>query len=188
LDKISFLGEAKAAGQFQARPKGVQAAPNVNINVQVNGFHMTSNDLHSPAANDSKAPRSVWEPLTEDERLDQRAYLSKLSQPILKSYALAAGSIGTKVSCLLEEIKEMVDKDPTNKAVAFSQFIGTIDCGAQEMAVRGIRFVRIDDNMKQLEQFFDRPKRQGLFAFHDTCWCHGIEFIEFNSSILVLPP
>jgi superfamily II DNA/RNA helicase len=71
---------------------------------------------------------------------------------LLDSYELAAGSIGTKVSCLLQEIKDMIHKDSTNKAVVFSQIVGTLDCAAQEMAARGMRFVRIDDDMKQYER------------------------------------
>jgi len=43
----------------------------------------------------------------------------------------------------------MIKKDPTAKAVVFSQFLGTLDVAGQEIATRGIGCARVDGMMKQ---------------------------------------
>ena len=43
----------------------------------------------------------------------------------------------------------MSQKDPSAKAVVFSQFLGTLDVAGQEMTARGVTHARIDGIMQQ---------------------------------------
>ena len=92
------------------------------------------------------------------------------SSPYLTSNTQNTGynNIGTKVARLLEEVKLMTQKDPTSKAVVFSQFLGTLNVIGEEMTIRGVAFARVDGMMKQhhradaINSFTTDPKTKVL--------------------------
>ena len=63
----------------------------------------------------------------------------------------------------------MTQKDPTSKAVVFSQFLGTLNVIGEEMTIRGVNFERVDGMMKQqhhradaIQSFTTDPKTKAL--------------------------
>jgi len=62
----------------------------------------------------------------------------------------------------------MTQKDPTSKAVVFSQFLGTLNVIGEEMTIRGVNFERVDGMMKQhhradaIQSFTTDPKTKVL--------------------------
>jgi len=62
----------------------------------------------------------------------------------------------------------MTQKDPTSKAVVFSQFLGTLNVIGEEMTIRGVNFARVDGMMKQhhradaINSFTTDPKTKVL--------------------------
>lgn len=62
----------------------------------------------------------------------------------------------------------MTQKDPTSKAVVFSQFLGTLNVIGEEMTIRGVAFARVDGMMKQhhradaINSFTTDPKTKVL--------------------------
>ena len=78
----------------------------------------------------------------------QPSYCHTLPPEFLTAWNTGSTTIGTKVARLLEEIKSMIQKDPTAKTVVFSQFLGTLDVAGQEIKARGIGCARVDGMMK----------------------------------------
>ena len=62
----------------------------------------------------------------------------------------------------------MTQKDPTSKAVVFSQFLGTLNVIGEEMTIRSFGFARLDGMMKQhhradaIQSFTTDPKTKVL--------------------------
>ncbi|KAL9179984.1 hypothetical protein ACHAXT_007954 [Thalassiosira profunda] len=103
------------------------------------------NDAPNPSEEDTK-PKAKES--TEVDR-QQRSYCHTLPPEFLTAANTGFNIIGTKIARLLEELKSMIQKDPTAKAVVFSQFLGTLNVAGQEMTARGIQHTRVDGMMKQ---------------------------------------
>lgn len=113
-----------------------------------NGFHLCTKDK-LVAASGAGDRRIAYSPLNENEKRAQRANLHTLPPEFLAAWNDGFNCIGTKVARLLEEIKGMLKKDSTAKAVVFSQYLGTLDLASEELVGRGIKFARVDAMMKQ---------------------------------------
>ena len=151
--ELTFLGDAEDAGKFGASlPAGEEdqkpAANVASMESDVNGFHLSTKDTFA-AASGAADRRIAVVGLNESEQRQQRAFCHTLPPEFLTSWNQGYTTIGTKVARLLQEIKTMMRKDKTNKAVVFSQFLGTLDVAGQEMVARGINFARVDGMMKQ---------------------------------------
>lgn len=150
--ELTFLGDAEDAGKKVARTEDEDQKPKANeakeSNVDINGFHLSTRDTFA-AASGASDRRAVYEPLNDSEKRQQRAFCHTLPPEFLTAWNAGFTAIGTKVTKLLEEIKSMIQKDPTAKAVVFSQFLGTLDVAGQEMSVRGVNYARVDGMMKQ---------------------------------------
>lgn len=117
-------------------------------NVDINGFNLSIKDTLAVASGTSDR-RVVYEPLNDSQKRQQRAFCYTLPPEFLTAWNAGSNAIGTKIARLLEEIKLMIRKDPTAKAVVFSQFLGTLNVAGQEMAVRDVGYARVDGMMKQ---------------------------------------
>jgi SNF2 family DNA or RNA helicase len=150
--ELTFLGDAKEAGEKAAtKEEDDDDDEKCNEeNADINGFQLLTKDVSctTSGANDRRADK-YYQPLSKDDERNQRAFYNTLSPEFLASYNTASSSIGTKVSRLLQEIKLMIQKDPTSKCVVFSQFLTTLDVAGQEMTARGLTFARVDGGMKQ---------------------------------------
>lgn len=168
--ELTFLGDAKEAGETASSPTedGQNVSNETNeSNVDVNGFHLSMKDTIAAASGASDS-RIVDVVLSDSEKREQRAFLHKLPPEFLTSWNTGCCAIGTKVARLLEEIKLMTEKDPTSKAVVFSQYLGSLDVAGQEIAARGIAWVRVDGMMKQhqradaIDSFTNEPNTRVL--------------------------
>ena len=153
--ELTFLGDAKEAEDTTPhKPEGNQkpkAAEEKESSVDINGFHLSTKDTFT-AASGASGRRAVYEPLSDLEKRQQKAYCHTLPSDFLAAWNVGSTAIGTKIARLLEEIKLMIQKDPTSKAVVFSQFLGTLDVAGQEMSVRDINYARVDGMMKQYQR------------------------------------
>jgi hypothetical protein len=160
--EITFLGDATDAG---TAPGGAakeidedsKLAAVVSSSSNSNGFQTTVTDLHAQVsaaeASTIRASRSVMSDTALRSALhEDRARLHTLDEKLLTSYYDCETKIGTKVARLLYEINAMITKSSKSKCVVFSQFVGVLDVAAEELTVRGIGFVRIDEKMKQHER------------------------------------
>ena len=151
--ELTFLGDADDAGKLQEgrnqeSPKQLDSI----VSSEVNGFQITSKEIRSEAA-DSGTRRQKWNlPLNEVEKRERRAALPTLTNGFLEGYDEASSTLGTKISRLLQEVTVMIRNDSKSKCVVFSQFLGALDVASEELAARGIRFVRVDGNMKQYQR------------------------------------
>jgi SNF2 family DNA or RNA helicase len=146
--EITFLGDAEEAGEKVTSQEEDQKPKAMEKCAEINGFQLLTKDVLSTTSGASDR-RSLFQPLNASEKRSQKAFCHALSPEFLASWNISSTTIGTKVSRLLEEIKLMIQKDPTSKGVVFSQFLGTLDIAGQEMAQRGLHFVRVDGMMKQ---------------------------------------
>jgi hypothetical protein len=147
--ELTFLGDAKEAGEQNNAKKEEKKMGATEVSTEVNGFHLMAKDIQVSAATGSATRRVCYNFLTDTEKRQQKACCYTLSPNFLAAREEASSCLGTKISRLLEEVKAMTQKDPKSKCVVFSQFLGTLDIASQEMTARGIRFVRVDGNMKQ---------------------------------------
>lgn len=140
--ELTFLGDADDAGKSTVaeddnhKPEAIENKMETNVNI--NGFNLTTKDvLVSSSASGANYRRVVYEPLTAAEKSAQRSCCHTLPAEFLSSWNRGVTLIGTKVARLVEEINDMIQKDPTSKAVVFSQFLGTLDVAGQELIERG---------------------------------------------------
>jgi DNA repair protein RAD5 len=157
--EITFLGDATDAGTAQGSgdketDEDLKPAAIVSSSSNSNGFQTTATSLHAQVsaaeASTVRASRSAMSDKDLRSTLhEDRALLHTLDEKFLTSYYDCEAKVGTKVARLLYEIKAMTDKSAKSKCVVFSQYIGVLDVAAEELKIRGIGFVRIDDSMKQ---------------------------------------
>mmetsp|Transcript_32798 Transcript_32798/g.68981 ORF Transcript_32798/g.68981 Transcript_32798/m.68981 type:complete len:1630 (-) Transcript_32798:512-5401(-) len=186
--ELTFLGDAEDAGKSVARPAEGSEKPQANegnvSNVDINGFHLSTKDTFS-AASGAGDRRGVYQPLNDSEKRQQRAFCHTLPPEFLTAWDNGFNAIGTKVARLLEEIKCMIQNDPTAKAVVFSQFLGTLDVAGQEMTVRGINYARVDGMMKQhhradaIQSFTNDPNTRVLLLSMRGKLCFVLRFFVF---------
>jgi SNF2 family DNA or RNA helicase len=148
--ELTFLGHAKDAGRPPAEDQKPEAKKeSMGSTVDINGFSFSTKDTVAAASSGAGDRRILYQPLTDMEKRQQRVICHTLPPEFLTAWNDGYNAIGTKVGCLLEEIKSMSRKDPTAKAVVFSQYLGTLDVAGQEMTARGINFARVDGTMQQ---------------------------------------
>ena len=151
--ELTFLGHAEDAGKAVSRHLGedqkFEAKKNTKESIDVNGFSLSTKDTYVSASSGASDRRLLYEPLTDLEKRQQRVFCHTLPPEFLTAWNKGFNVIGTKVACLLEEIESMSQKDPSAKAVVFSQFLGTLDVAGQEMTARGVTHARIDGMMQQ---------------------------------------
>lgn len=143
--ELTFLGDAEDAGKTASltqdqKPKSSECKES---NFDINGFQLSTKDTFA-AASGAGDRRVVYQPLNDTEKRQQRAFCHTLPSEFLTAWDSGSNSIGTKIARLLEEIKLMKQKDPTAKAVVFSQFLGTLDVAQQELLARGFSVARVD--------------------------------------------
>ena len=85
-------------------------------NVVVNGFKMSSIDKLTTVTGASDK-RVSSNPLSDEDRLRQRAVCYSIPPEFLTSWNEASVSVGTKVARLLEEVKSMIRADATSVSV-----------------------------------------------------------------------
>jgi len=148
--ELTFLGNAEDAGKVGSAEDDQKPIVDESkaSNVDINGFHLSTKDIFT-AANGATGRRVVYEPLDDAEKREQRSYCHTLSPEFLTAWNTGSTAIGTKVARLLEEVNNMTQRDPTAKAVVFSQYLGTLNIAEQEIKVRGIGCARVDGMMKQ---------------------------------------
>ena len=149
--ELTFLGHAAEAGEKVAQSADADkkpAATDTKESRDINGFHLSTREFVA-AASGAHDRRVVYQPLSDAEKRQQRAFCYTLPPEFLTAWNNGYNSIGTKIARLLEEIKVMINADATNKAVVFSQFLGTLDVAGQELAARGVNYTRVDGMMKQ---------------------------------------
>ena len=156
LTELTFLGDAKDAGEKKVASNDEDQKPKVEEEkspeaIDINGFNLLTKDIFSNTTGASD-PRVVAVALDQAEKRQQRACCHTIPGEVLEAWNVASCQIGTKVARLLEEIKCMSQTDATSKCVVFSQFLGTLDIAGQELTARGIKFARVDGNMKQYQR------------------------------------
>ena len=150
--ELTFLGHAQDVGKLAAKDQKPEAKQeSTESTFDINGFSLSTKDTVAAGSTCAGDRRISYQPLTDKEKREQRAFCHTLPPEFLTSWNDGFNTIGTKVACLLEEIKSM-RKDPTAKAVVFSQYLGVLDVAGQEMMARGINFVRVDGTMKQYQR------------------------------------
>ena len=170
--ELTFLGDAVDAGKKKGASGEDQKPAAIKTNevttMDINGFHLSTKDSVSVALATANDRRALQDSLTDSEKRQQRAVCHTLPPEFLTAWNDGINIIGTKVACLLKEIKTMTDKDPTSKAVVFSQFLNILDVAGQELSVRGINLVRVDGHMKQhqradaIDSFQNNPNTRVL--------------------------
>ena len=132
----------------------------------------------------------AYQPLSDAEKRQQRAFCYTLPPEFLTAWNNGYNSIGTKIARLLEEIKVMINADATNKAVVFSQFLGTLDVAGQELAARGVNYTRVDGMMKQhhradaIHSFTNDPNTRVLLLSMRGKFDVGVFFLYMHSRFL----
>ena len=165
---LTLLGDAKEAGQLVIVGNDFdKKLPALDSSIDVNGFRLSTKDILTSVTG-AKDVRSCNMRLSKDEKRKQRAYCSELDRDFLDAWNKSQRKVGSKIARLLEEIKEMMRKDPTNKCVVFSQFLGVLDIVGQELSARSVSSARVDGNMQQhervdaIQSFTDDPKTKVL--------------------------
>ena len=118
--ELTFLGDAEDAGKFGASLPEEDQKPKANVasmESDVNGFHLSTKDTFA-AASGAADRRIAVVGLDDSEQRQQRAFCHTLPPEFLTSWNQGYTTIGTKVARLLQEIKTMMRKDKTNKAMA----------------------------------------------------------------------
>jgi len=154
LTELTFLGDAKDAGEKATKSDDDQkpkAEEEKSEAMDINGFNLLTKDIFSSTTGASDR-RAFAVSLDNSEKRQQRAFCHTIPGEVLEAWNTASVQIGTKVAKLLEEIKCMSQNDPTSKCVVFSQFLGTLDIVQQELTARGVKFSRVDGNMKQYQR------------------------------------
>lgn len=147
--EITFLGDASEARKQSCRTVENDQKPKaIESSVDINGFHLSTSDK-LVVASGAADRRSAYSPLDVEQKRIQQVNLHTLPAEFLKTWNEGYNQIGTKAARLLEEIKNMIVKDNTSKAVVFSQYLGTLDIVSEELARRGVKFARVDAMMKQ---------------------------------------
>jgi len=146
--ELTFLGDAVDVDDAKEKSKAETKPKAKDSDIDINGFHLSTKDKFVTASGAGDR-RMAYNPLDEKEKITQQANLHTLPPEFLASWNDGFNMIGTKMARLLEEVKGMIRKDNTSKAVVFSQYIGTLDMASQELAGRGIKFARVDAMMKQ---------------------------------------
>jgi SNF2 family DNA or RNA helicase len=154
--EITFLGEASDAGtraeSEEGEPEDEDSKPAVSSS---HGFQLQANDVKVSVTGAStlRVGRNQIGDVELSEQLRQdKGFLAALGQDFLSNYYKCESMVGTKISKLLHEITEMIQRDSKSKCVVFSQFLGVLDMAAEELHARGIGFVRLDGNCKQHER------------------------------------
>jgi len=154
LTELTFLGDAKDAGEKVSKNDDDQkpkAKEEKSEAIDINGFNLLTKDIFSSTTGASDQ-RALAEILDNKEKMQQRACCHTIPGDVLEAWNIASAQIGSKVARLLEEIKCMSQNDATSKCVVFSQFLGTLDIVQQELTARGVKFSRVDGNMKQYQR------------------------------------
>jgi len=153
--EITFLGQATDAGKRNANDTDEEEDNDDSLETKVNGFQYKAAQHNV----DVKGGGTLRTGFTESDLVrsrdalrDDAARLPTLPAQFLSDYDKASGRIGPKIANLIQEIKAMEKKDPTTKAVVFSQFVPLLDIASQELTARGIRFSRIYGSDKQHER------------------------------------
>lgn len=152
--EVTFLGHAEDAGKTVSRNAEEDQKPEAKKELKestfdINGFCLSTKDTFASVSSGADDRRVLYQPLDDTEKRQQRMFCHTLPPEFLTAWNIGFNAIGSKVACLLEEIKSMRAKDPTSKAVVFSQYLGTLDVAGQEMVARGINFARVDGTMQQ---------------------------------------
>merc|ERR1711957_805894 len=113
----------------------------------MNGFQLSTKETFT-AATGAAGRRVLCEPLDNNQKREQRSYCHTLPRKLLAAWSNGFTQTGTKVARLLEEIDNMIVKDPTAKAVVFSQFLGSLDIAREQIQARGLGCARIDGTTK----------------------------------------
>eukprot|EP00741_Cyanophora_paradoxa_P008377 tig00001304_g8104.t1 len=95
----------------------------------------------------------------------QASFEGRIPAEVLQAHAAAVteGALSTKVAALMAALEEMREKDPTSKAVVFTQFNATFERIVRALRQRDFGFVRIDGGMpagqraRALEKFETDP-------------------------------
>ena len=154
LTELTFLGDAKDAGEKMIENNDDQkpkAKEDKSEAIDINGFNLLQKEIFSSTTGASDQ-RAVAEVLSSKEKMQQRAFCHTIPGEVLEAWNIASAQIGSKVARLLEEIKLMSQHDATSKCVVFSQFLGTLNIVQQELTARGVKFSRVDGNMKQYQR------------------------------------
>ena len=154
LTELTFLGDAKDAGEKVSKNDDDQkpkAKEEKSEAIDINGFNLLTKDIFSSTTG-ATDQRALAEILDNKEKMQQRACCHTIPGDVLEAWNIASAQIGSKVARLLEEIKCMSQNDATSKCVVFSQFLGTLDIVQQELTARGVKFSRVDGNMKQYQR------------------------------------
>ena len=153
--ELTFLGEATDAGERTEQEEeddDANANANADVDADVNGFHLTAKehnvDVKGAATLRVGRTASDLSRSKADLRMDA-ASLPTLTSEFLSNFDASSARIGPKVANLLQEIKAMEERDPSAKAVIFSQFVPLLDIASEELSARGIRFSRIYGKDKQ---------------------------------------
>ena len=171
------------------KPKAIKSN---ELNIDVNGFQLSTKDTFATISGATRR-RVLHEPLSCAEQRQQRSYCHTLPLKFLMEWNNGSTIVGTKVVRLLHEIKTMDAKDPTAKAVVFSQFLGMLDVVEQEIQTRGIGIARVDGMMKQhqradaIQSFTNDPNtRVLLLSTRGRLYCDAD--IAFDFSVLFNAP
>ena len=155
LSELTFLGDAKDCGEKKLTSNDEDQKPQAGEKseeaIDVNGFNLLTKDIFSVTTGASDH-RIVANTLTQAEKRQQRAFCHTIPGEVLEAWNVASAQVGTKVARLLEEIKSMTHNDASSKCVVFSQFLGTLDIAGQELTARGVKYARVDGNMKQYQR------------------------------------
>jgi SNF2 family DNA or RNA helicase len=147
INGFSFSKKDTVAAAEDQKPEAKKESTGSTFDI--NGFSFSTKDTVAAASSGAGNRRVLYQPLTDLEKRQQRVICHTLPPEFLTAWNDGFHAIGTKVACLLEEIKSMSQKDPTAKAVVFSQYLGTLDVAGQEMTAKGIKFARVDGTMQQ---------------------------------------
>jgi len=145
--ELTFLGDAiDTKKQETCLP--VSKATAKDSCVDINGFQLSTSDK-LVAASGAGDRRIAYNPLTVRDKRSQQANLHTLPPEFLASWNVGYNQLGTKTARLIEELRSMIMRDPTAKAVVFSQYLGTLSLASEELTGRGVKFARVDAMMKQ---------------------------------------
>jgi SNF2 family DNA or RNA helicase len=192
---LTFLGDATDAGAGKPKAEQVNLGEG-QVSDQVHGCFQMTETTKMIAMKDlsvsSTTRRSQWVPLTQEEKREQRAYLRTLPAEFLDDYEAASSTVGTKVARLLEEIKQMMESDATNKCVVFSQHLKVLDCVSEELKARRVQFVRVDGSMKQHERAdallaFSSDPNIKIFLLSMRSGATGLNLMAANYCFLLDP-
>lgn len=195
--ELIFLGDANEAGIFdiveEDRHHVDKNPAAVDVDTEVNGFHFTAKDIILESVTSSSTPRISHSPLSTTAQRTLRSDCYLLKHDFLDAHISASGMIGTKISCLVEEIRMMMTRDASSKGVVFSQFLGSLDIAAAELRSRGVKFVRVDGNMKQHQRAdalvdFESDPQVRVFLLSMRAGASGLNLVAADHCFILDPP